>query len=116
MFAAHEASYQQSLRALRKKIGALHNSTTVVFKAAGETPSTGGNIKLLFMKFFIVLLLFLKVKLSLIPSNTSLLVRVSIQIILYNHQLWSVEGGVHLWPLAPPTVKRHLTGRWADQL
>lgn len=49
MFAAHEASYQQSLRALRKKIGALHNSTAVVFKAAGETPSTGGNIKLLFM-------------------------------------------------------------------
>ncbi|XP_075884880.1 fibulin-7-like isoform X2 [Nelusetta ayraudi] len=38
MFAAHEASYQQSLRALRKKIGALHNSTAVVFKAAASCP------------------------------------------------------------------------------
>lgn len=52
MFAAHEASYQQSLRALRKKIGALHNSTTAVFKAAGETPPRGGNVKLLLTAFF----------------------------------------------------------------
>lgn len=36
MLAAHEASYQQSLRSLRKKISVVHNSTMAVFKAGGE--------------------------------------------------------------------------------
>lgn len=33
MLVVHEASYQQGLRSLRKKISALHNSTMVIFKA-----------------------------------------------------------------------------------
>ncbi|XP_053283701.1 fibulin-7-like [Pleuronectes platessa] len=32
MLAVHEASYQQGLRSLRKKISALHNSTIAIFK------------------------------------------------------------------------------------
>ncbi|XP_039988256.1 fibulin-7-like [Xiphias gladius] len=34
MLAVHEASYQQGLRAIRKKISALHNSTVAIFKTA----------------------------------------------------------------------------------
>ncbi|XP_008279873.1 fibulin-7-like [Stegastes partitus] len=33
MLAVHEASYQQGLRSLKKKISALHNSTMVIFKS-----------------------------------------------------------------------------------
>lgn len=33
MLAVHEASYQQGLRSLRKKISALHNSTMAIYKA-----------------------------------------------------------------------------------
>ncbi|XP_018516001.1 LOW QUALITY PROTEIN: fibulin-7-like [Lates calcarifer] len=33
MLVVHEASYQQGLRSLRKKISALHNSTMAIFKA-----------------------------------------------------------------------------------
>lgn len=123
MFAAHEASYQQSLRALRKKIGALHNSTAVVFKAAGETPSTGGNIKLLFMKFFIVLLLFLKVKLSLIPNKYHFISKslnpdhpLQSSALVSRGRRAQIGQRFSPGPLAPPTVKSHLTGRWADQL
>lgn len=36
MLAVHEASYQQGLRALKKKISALHNSTMSMFKKNGE--------------------------------------------------------------------------------
>lgn len=36
MLAVHEASYQQGLRSLRKRISALHNSTVAIFKAGGE--------------------------------------------------------------------------------
>lgn len=36
MLAAHEASYRQSLRSLKKKISALHNRTTAASQAAGE--------------------------------------------------------------------------------
>ena len=32
MLAVHEASYQQGLRSLRKKIGALHNSTMAILR------------------------------------------------------------------------------------
>uniref|UniRef100_A0A3P8TBH3 Sushi domain-containing protein n=1 Tax=Amphiprion percula TaxID=161767 RepID=A0A3P8TBH3_AMPPE len=45
MLAIHEASYQQGLRSLRKKISALHNSTMAIFKSAScpkpETPAHG---------------------------------------------------------------------------
>uniref|UniRef100_A0A8C9YNX8 Sushi domain-containing protein n=1 Tax=Sander lucioperca TaxID=283035 RepID=A0A8C9YNX8_SANLU len=34
MLAVHEASYQQGLRSLRKKMSALHNSTMAIFKTA----------------------------------------------------------------------------------
>uniref|UniRef100_A0A671U676 Sushi domain-containing protein n=1 Tax=Sparus aurata TaxID=8175 RepID=A0A671U676_SPAAU len=37
MLAVHEASYQQGLRSLRKKISALHNSTMAIFKTASCT-------------------------------------------------------------------------------
>lgn len=33
MLAVHEASYQQGLRSLRKKISALHNSTMAIYNA-----------------------------------------------------------------------------------
>lgn len=33
MLVVHEASYQQGLRSLKKKISALHNSTMAIFKA-----------------------------------------------------------------------------------
>ncbi|XP_036962513.1 fibulin-7-like [Acanthopagrus latus] len=36
MLAVHEASYQQGLRSLRKKISALHNSTMAIFKTGGR--------------------------------------------------------------------------------
>ncbi|KAE8296823.1 Fibulin-7 [Larimichthys crocea] len=38
MLAVHEASYQQGLRSLRKKISALHNSTMAIFKAGATCP------------------------------------------------------------------------------
>ena len=40
MLAVHEASYQQGLRSLRKKISALHNSTMAIFKTGGEKRNT----------------------------------------------------------------------------
>ncbi|KAM8750461.1 fibulin-7-like [Acanthopagrus schlegelii] len=36
MLAVHEASYQQGLRSLRKKISALHNSTMAIFKTGAS--------------------------------------------------------------------------------
>ncbi|XP_044211941.1 fibulin-7-like [Thunnus albacares] len=48
MLAAHEASYQQGVRSLRKKLSALHNSTMAIFKISKnvscpkpETPANG---------------------------------------------------------------------------
>uniref|UniRef100_A0A3Q1F5G7 Fibulin-7-like n=1 Tax=Acanthochromis polyacanthus TaxID=80966 RepID=A0A3Q1F5G7_9TELE len=38
MLAVHEASYQQGLRSLRKKISALHNSTMAIFKTSCPKP------------------------------------------------------------------------------
>nr|XP_033491760.1 fibulin-7-like [Epinephelus lanceolatus] len=38
MLAVHEASYQQGLRSLRKKMSALHNSTMAIFKAGATCP------------------------------------------------------------------------------
>ncbi|XP_073328497.1 fibulin-7 isoform X2 [Pagrus major] len=38
MLAVHEASYQQGLRSLRKKISALHNSTMAIFKTGASCP------------------------------------------------------------------------------
>ncbi|XP_071315485.1 fibulin-7-like [Trachinotus anak] len=38
MLAVHEASYQQGLRSLRKKISALHNSTMAIFKKNASCP------------------------------------------------------------------------------
>ncbi|XP_044049561.1 fibulin-7-like [Siniperca chuatsi] len=38
MLAVHEASYQQGLRSLRKKMSALHNSTMAIFKASASCP------------------------------------------------------------------------------
>uniref|UniRef100_A0A8C2Z2B4 Sushi domain-containing protein n=1 Tax=Cyclopterus lumpus TaxID=8103 RepID=A0A8C2Z2B4_CYCLU len=45
VLAVHEASYQQGLRSLRKKMSALHNSTAAIFKTAScpkpEPPAHG---------------------------------------------------------------------------
>ncbi|XP_070686839.1 fibulin-7-like [Pempheris klunzingeri] len=38
MMAGHEASYQQGLRSLRKKLSALHNSTMAIFKTGASCP------------------------------------------------------------------------------
>ncbi|XP_076588165.1 fibulin-7-like [Chaetodon auriga] len=38
MLAVHEASYQQGLRSLRKRMSALHNSTMAIFKAGASCP------------------------------------------------------------------------------
>ncbi|XP_068459904.1 fibulin-7-like [Clinocottus analis] len=38
MLAVHEASYQQGLRSLRKKMSALHNSTAAIFKTGASCP------------------------------------------------------------------------------
>ncbi|XP_041795747.1 fibulin-7-like [Chelmon rostratus] len=38
MLAVHEASYQQGLRSLRKKMSALHNSTMAIFKTGASCP------------------------------------------------------------------------------
>ncbi|XP_034542130.1 fibulin-7-like [Notolabrus celidotus] len=38
MLAVHEASYQQGLRSLRKKMSALHNSTMAIFKTGATCP------------------------------------------------------------------------------
>ncbi|XP_042371520.1 fibulin-7-like, partial [Plectropomus leopardus] len=38
MLAVHEASYQQGLRSLRKKMSALHNSTMAIFKSGASCP------------------------------------------------------------------------------
>ncbi|XP_070764056.1 fibulin-7 [Enoplosus armatus] len=38
MLAVHEASYQQGLRSLRKKMSTLHNSTMAIFKAGASCP------------------------------------------------------------------------------
>ncbi|XP_068168739.1 fibulin-7-like [Antennarius striatus] len=37
MLAVHEASYQQGLRSLRKRMSALHNTTMAMFKTGGES-------------------------------------------------------------------------------
>ncbi|XP_070829172.1 fibulin-7-like [Chaetodon trifascialis] len=38
MLAVHEASYQQGLRSLRKRMSALHNSTMAIFKTGASCP------------------------------------------------------------------------------
>lgn len=38
MLAVHEASYQQGLRSLKKKMSALHNSTMAIFKSGATCP------------------------------------------------------------------------------
>lgn len=41
MLAAHEASYDRSLRSLKKKLSALLNSTTAHVQPAGENLTSG---------------------------------------------------------------------------